>query len=88
MVVRPADRTHVVGKVEEDREWVTIVAVKEESSKGRSIVDDDRDEFQDIDRDKVAVRVVRDEQLCLLIICLGPSYMHQIFSLMQKPPPP
>ena len=75
VMVCPVDRTYVVRKVKEDREWVTIVAVKEESSKGRSIVDDDCKKFQDIDRDEVAVRVVGKVELSLLNDFFGSSNM-------------
>ena len=81
MVGCPADGADVIDEVEEDREWVTVMAISEESSDGRSVVNDDCGEFQDIDRDKVAVRVARDEQFCLLVICLGPSNMSPKFQL-------
>ena len=42
------------------------MSVKEESSEGRSVVDDDCEEFQHIDRDKVAVRVVSEVELRFL----------------------
>ena len=41
------------------------MTAEEESSKGRSVVDDDPDEFQDIDRDEVAIIIVSKVELGL-----------------------
>ena len=49
MVVYPADKANVIRKVREDRKWVTVIAVSEESSNSCGVVDDDRNESQDID---------------------------------------
>ena len=45
MVIFPTDKANVIIKVKEDRTWVTVIALGEESSNGRSIVDDDYNEF-------------------------------------------
>ena len=81
MVICPADRANVISKVKGDRKWVTVVAVGKESSNGCGVVDDNRNEFQDIDWDEVAIRVLRDTKLCLPNYFLGPGYMPAKFQL-------
>ena len=84
MMICPADRTCVVSKVEQDWEWVTIVSVKEESSEGPSVVDDDCEEFQHIDRDKVAVRVVSEVELSFLNDFVWPGFVPPKLNLDAK----
>ena len=48
-MVRPANGTHVVGKVEEDGEGIVVVAIDRECSQGGSEVDNDSNELQDVD---------------------------------------